>query len=259
MMQALAELLPIGQQTLLAGFYVFLRVGAAMALLPAFGEQSVPARVRLALALAFTMVVAPAVSDQTAPLAARGTYLAPGLISEVIIGLALGMILRLLVLVLQMAGQVAAQATSLSQAFGGAGVEPQPALSHIMVTAGLALAVMTGLHVRAAQAMILSYDILPLARLPDAGVLAEWGIGQIAHGFGLAVTLAMPFVIASLIYNLALGVINRAMPQLMVAFVGAPAITAGGLILMVVSLPLVLQIWGGWMSAVLAAPFEVSP
>lgn len=259
MMQALAEMVPIGQQTLMAGFFVFLRVGAVMAMLPAFGEQSVPARVRLALALAFTLVVAPAVTSQTAPLVARGAYLAPGLISEVIIGLALGMVLRLLVLVLQMAGQVAAQATSLSQAFGGAGVDPQPAMGHMMVTAGLALAVMSGLHVRAAQAMILSYDVLPLAKLPDAGVMAEWGIGQIAHGFGLAVTLAMPFVIASLIYNLALGVINRAMPQLMVAFVGAPAITAGGLLLMLASLPLMLQIWGGWMAAVLAAPFAVSP
>lgn len=259
MMQALAEMVPIGQQTLMAGFFVFLRVGAVMAMLPAFGEQSVPARVRLALALAFTLVVAPAVTSQTAPLVARGAYLAPGLISEVIIGLALGMVLRLLVLVLQMAGQVAAQATSLSQAFGGAGVDPQPAMGHMMVTAGLALAVMSGLHVRAAQAMILSYDVLPLAKLPDAGVMAEWGIGQIAHGFGLAVTLAMPFVIASLIYNLALGVINRAMPQLMVAFVGAPAITAGGLLLMLASLPLMLQIWGGWMAAILAAPFAVSP
>ena len=40
-------------------------------------------------------------------------------------------------------------------------------------------------------------------------------ICQIAHSFGLAFALATPFVIASLIYNLALGVINRAMPRKM--------------------------------------------
>ncbi|MHC0051973.1 flagellar biosynthetic protein FliR [Actibacterium sp. D379-3] len=258
-MAALAALLSIGQASLLSGFIVFLRVGAVMALLPAFGEQSVPQRVRLALALAFTLIVAPAVSGQIGPLAAGGTVIGPFLITEVMIGLALGMILRLLVLVLMMAGQIAAQATSLSQIFGGAGVEPQPAMSHLMVMAGLALAVMSGLHVRAAEAMILSYDILPAAQLPDAAALAEWGLGHIAHGFGLAVTLAMPFVIASLIYNLALGVINRAMPQLMVAFVGAPAITAGGLILLLVAVPRLLEIWSGWMTAVLANPFGSVP
>ena len=48
-----------------------------------------------------------------------------------------------------------------------------------------------------------------------------------AASFALALSLAAPFVIASLLYNVALGVINKAMPQLMVAFVGAPAITCG--------------------------------
>jgi len=259
MIAILANFLPIGQASLLSGFVVFLRVGAIMALLPAFGEQSVPQRVRLGLALAFTMVIAPAVAKQTHGIVAQGTVIGPFLVTEVIIGLALGMIFRLLVLVLQIAGQVAAQATSLSQIFGGVGVEPQPAMSHIMVTAGLALAVMSGLHVRAVEAIILSYDIMPPAQFPDASVLAEWGVGSIARGFGLAVTLAMPFVITSLIYNLALGVINKAMPQLMVALVGAPAITAGGLILMFLALPQILEIWQAWMTQVLSSPFGASP
>ncbi|MFC3118840.1 flagellar biosynthetic protein FliR [Jhaorihella thermophila] len=38
----------------------------------------------------------------------------------------------------------------------------------------------------------------------------------------LPFSLSAPFVIASLLYNLTLGAINRAMPQLMVTLVGAP-------------------------------------
>ena len=45
------------------GFLVFLRVSAAISLLPAFGEQALPQRVKLGLALMFTAVVAPVVSD----------------------------------------------------------------------------------------------------------------------------------------------------------------------------------------------------
>ncbi len=259
MTDTLAGLIPIAQKTLFAGFIVFLRVAAVVTLLPAFGEKSVPQRVKLALALAFTLVIAPAVGSSVVPLKQGARIIAPFLLSEIIIGLALGMMLRLLVLVLEIAGTVAAHSTSLSQAFGGAGVNPQPAMGAVLVFAGLALAVATGLHVRAAQAMILSYEILPPGRLPDAGVLADWGVAQIARGFALAVTLAMPFVIASLIYNLALGVINRAMPQLMVALVGAPAITAAGLILLFLAAPALLSIWSDWMIAILANPFEVSP
>ena len=53
----------ITQSWLWPAVLVFLRVGACMALMPAFGEQVVPQRVRLILALAFTAVVLPAVAD----------------------------------------------------------------------------------------------------------------------------------------------------------------------------------------------------
>jgi flagellar biosynthetic protein FliR len=62
-------------------------------------------------------------------------------------------------------------------------------------------------------------------------------------------------VIVSLLYNVALGVINRAMPQLMVAFVGAPAITAGGLILLALTTPVLLPIWQRAFEALLLNPF----
>lgn len=259
MIALLAQLLPVAQQALLAGFVTFLRVGAAMALLPGFGEAQVPQRVKLALALGFTLVVAPAVTAQTLPLAQRGAILDPFLATEVIVGLALGLVLRLIVLVLQMAGQVAAQATSLSQLFGGTGAEPQPAISHLMVAGGLALAVMGGLHLRLAEALILSYQVLPAGGLPAGADLAGWGSRQIAQAFALAVTLAMPFVIGALIYNLALGVINRAMPQLMVAFVGAPALTLGGLLLLLLAAPAMLELWRNWAFALLANPFGSTP
>lgn len=248
----LAQLMATWEPLIWAGWLVFLRVGAVLAMLPAFGERAVPTRVRLGLALAFTAVVAPAV--------APSLDVAPGplglaVATETVIGLALGLVLRLMILALQMAGEIAAQATSLAQLLGSASMDPQPAMGRLMMMAGLALAVMTGLHVRAAEAMILSYELLPAGRFPDAAELADWGTLRIAHGFALAVTLAMPFVIAALIYNLALGVINKAMPQLMVAFVGAPALTAGGLILLMLALPPMLVLWQSRLLELFAAPF----
>ena len=95
----------------------------------------------------------------------------------------------------------------------------------------------------------------PVGQLPDRTILAEWGVSRISFSFAMAFSLAAPFVIASLIYNVALGVINKAMPQLMVAFVGAPAITAGGLILLFVAAPLLLSVWINGLEALLETPF----
>ncbi len=251
-----AALLALAQGQLLMAGLVFLRVGAAMALLPAFGDRLVPGRIRLGLALAFTAVVAPSVAPQmTLPAGGAGSYVL-FLLAETANGLALGFILRLFILALEMAGGLAAQSGSLSQMFGTSG-EPMPALAHLLVLAGLALAVLSGLHVQIARALILSYAALPAGHFPAAALMRDWGIGQIGVAFALAFSLAAPFVIAGLIYNVALGIINRAMPMLMVSFVGAPALTAGTLILLAVGAPLILSTWQWAFAAHLSDPFAV--
>ncbi|MDZ4276689.1 MAG: flagellar biosynthetic protein FliR [Erythrobacter sp.] len=234
---------------------VFMRVGSAMSLLPAFGEQAVPRRVRLVLALAFTAVVTPAL--QIAPDPAEACVLL--LLIEVVVGLMLGIGLRLFILALQTAGAMAAQATTLSQMFGDAGPEPQPAIGSLLVMAGLAIAVATGLHVRAAELLILSYRILPAGQLPSGEDVAHWGLSQVSHMFSLAFCLAAPYTIAALLYNIALGIINRAMPALMVSMIGAPALTAGGLVLMVLAVPLALALWVQALHGFLTTPFQALP
>lgn len=228
---------------------VFLRVGAVMALLPAFGDQAVPARLRLVLALAFVAVIFPA----TAPHLPAQPDLTDAAI-EVAAGLALGLALRLMVLALQFAGTIAAQAASLSQLFASAGAEPQPTLALLFTWAALALAAGAGLPVQAAELMLTSYDLFPAGvGLPGPG-LAEWGLAQVGRATRLAFCLSAPFALAGLVWNLALGLVNRAMPHLPVSFIGAPALSLGALALLVAAAPLLLQQWHGGFLALLQAP-----
>ena len=239
----------------LVAFAVLLRVGAALALLPAFGEQSVPVRLRLGLALAFTALVLPLAKAELGPVVAADWSVGfAG--AEVLNGLLLGFLFRLFVVALNVAGMIAASATSLAQIFGpGVTVDPQPAIGNAMVIAGLALATLGGLHVKLVEAMLLSYGVLPGGQWPLAADLAAWAIGDVARAFALGFTLAAPFTVAAFLYNLALGVINRAMPQLMVALVGAPALTLGGLVLLALALPMALDHWMTLLDAAMARPF----
>lgn len=255
LIQQLSEISGLGSEILWLSLLVFMRVGAAMSLLPAFGEQSIPQRVRLVLAFAFTAVVMPAISATKQPVDMGITPL----LIETGVGLLLGIGLRLFVLALQTAGAIAAQATTLSQMFGDAGPEPQPALSNLLVMGGLALAVSSGLHLRLASFLILSYQVLPLGQLPGAAEQAQWGVALIAKMFAMAFVLAAPFTIAAFLYNVALGVINRAMPALMVTFIGAPALTAGGLALMAIAVPMALAIWLQSFESFLSIPFPAQP
>lgn len=248
----MANLLALGHSIATAAALVFLRIGATLALLPAFGEHSVPQRLRLVIALAFTAVVLPVV--------ASGMPTDPGPIeagAEIVTGLMIGAVFRMFILALQIAGTMIAQATSLSQIAGGASAEPQPAIGQLLTVAGLAIAVMAGLHVRVAEALILSYEALPVGRFLTSADVAEWGVVHFAQAFRLAFTLAAPFTIASMMYNLALGAINRAMPALMVSFIGAPALSAAGLAMLAILAPLLLGTWSASLSDFLDAPFEV--
>jgi flagellar biosynthetic protein FliR len=254
-MSGAEALLAAARETLALWFIVFLRVGPVMSMVPGFGEQTVPVRIRLALAIAFTAVVAPAVAGQLAATIAAPPPLARLVLFETATGLMLGIGLRLFLLALQTAGSIAAQATSVSQILGNAGVTPLPAMGHLLVVAGLALAMILGLHIRLALALIETYDLFPVALLPDAAPVARWGIGRVARAFSLAFTLAAPFVILSVLYNLTLGIINRAMPQLLVVFVGAPAITAAGLGMLLLLAPAMLTLWTGALGDFLSDPY----
>ena len=258
-MTAAADLVAYVQSGLWQAALVFLRVGAFMALVPGFSERVVPARVRLGLAVALTAATVPALP----PLAPDNVWDLPTflrfVLTETVSGLALGMALRFMILALQTAGAMAAQSSSLSQIAGGAAAEPLPAIGEILLMAALALIMMTGLHVRVVELMVASYQVLPGGRFPDSSDLSQWGIAGASKAFGLAFTLAAPFVIISVIYNLTLGVINRAMPQLMVAFVGAPVITFGGLALLFLLAPTMLVVWRDAFMAVLANPFGATP
>ncbi len=227
---------------------IFFRVGAAAALIPALGEQALPMRIKLAGTMAITLVVAPAVPPVGMP--GFAAFLA-----EAITGLALGMGLRLMVIGLQTAGTIAAQSVSLAQMFAGTGPEPQPITANVLVLAGLALFVAMGGLPRVVELLLLSYQLVPPGSAPEPGVLAAWGTARVARVFALALSLAAPFVLAALLYNLALGVINRAMPTLMVTFIGAPALTLGGLVLLALAAPFLLEVWRQAMAEALLDPF----
>ncbi len=253
-----AGLLDFSEASIYALVAVFARVGAVVALLPGFGERTVPPRIKLAAAIAVAALVWPAVSAQALADGAPGFFAA--LPAEAATGLMIGLTIRMTVMALQLAGSIAAQATSVSQIFGaGATPDPMPAIGSILFVAGIALAMALGLHVKAVRGLVESYSIAPYGAVLSGEDVATWGVARASEAFALAFSLAAPYAVASFAYNVALGAINRAMPQLMVAFVGAPAITAGALLLLAVSAPVALRVWSGKLDLVLSAPLGFGP
>lgn len=246
-----------GQGWVWQAFIIFLRVAAVLSLAPGFGERSFPMRMKLAAAFCVTVVLVPLVPQPIAvPETAGMVFRFIG--TETLNGLLMGIGLRLFILALQTAGSIAAQSTSLSQILG-ATAEPMPAMGHLLMIGGIAFAMTEGFHVQLLSYLLSSYELLPAGYMPASTIVTEWGLQQVAQAFVLAFQLAGPFVIVSLLYNLMLGAINRGMPQLMVAFVGAPAITIGGLVLLAILSGPMLILWVNSLQAFANAPAGVRP
>ncbi len=243
MTEALAILFGLGPEVVLVFSLLVARVGGAMSLLPAFGEQVVPGRIKIAATLAVSTILTPVAWSEISAASSSGIWYFL-ILSESLIGLLIGIAFRFLIIVLQIAGSIAAQTISLAQLFGGGmGPEPQPAFSTLFVVSGLCIAAMAGLHVQVCELFIRSYELFPIGIYVDAESVSMWGSKKVSGFFAIGLTLAAPFVLAAVIYNASIGVINRAMPQLMVAFVGAPAISFVALALVCIATPLLLFVW----------------
>ncbi|MBX2855122.1 MAG: flagellar biosynthetic protein FliR [Rhodobacteraceae bacterium] len=259
-MEALFNIVEFADSAVLAAGAVFVRISAMFFFMPGLGEQVIPMRVRLGGALAFAAIIWPMTLPSAPELTMTFDSLGVIYLAEAVVGLTLGLSLRFLVFALQTAGALAAQSLSLNQMFGaGVSPEPEPTIGTILTMGAIVIALGLGLHVKVAALLVESYQVLPFGDFPVGGDMAEWSSARASQAFGLAVSLALPFIILSFVYNLALGAINRAMPQLMVAFIGMPAITGLGLALLTATVGLTITLWQNRLDAVLAAPLALNP
>ncbi|MGE0407920.1 MAG: flagellar biosynthetic protein FliR [Amphiplicatus sp.] len=242
--QTLAPLTQITEApiAILAG--VFMRISALVFFLPGLGEQAISPRVRLGAAFAIAFVLTPIVLASTPVAPSSLVEVAPLLVAEAVAGALIGFSIRIAVFALQTAGAIASQTMSLQQLFGGGLDHQQEApMATLFMIAGVALAVSAGIHFKAVGALALSYEIMPFGLFPGADDAGGWAADRAAFAFSAAFSLSLPFVVLGFVYNLAIGAANRAMPQLMVAFVGAPAITLAGLTMLALATPLLLGVW----------------
>jgi flagellar biosynthetic protein FliR len=239
---------------------LFARVGTMVMLLPGLGEMSVPVRMRLVIALLLAAVLFPLHRAAYAiDLRAPGPVLI-SLGQELLIGLVLGLTARLTISALQVAGSVVAQqlglgfVTTVDPTQGQQGI----ILGNFLTILGITLIFATDLHHMVIAALHDSYRLFRPGEVPVAGDVAMLVTRIIGGAFRVGIQLAAPFLVFGLVFNLALGVLSRLMPQMQVFFVGVPlSILIGFLILLLV----VGAMMGGFLSYVegvlrLLAPYS---
>lgn len=227
----------------LAGMFILIiaRLSLVIFLMPGIGEQVVPANFRILLMLGIAAAFSGSGAIQPTSFTPVPAF-AGLLLAELWISFMLGISLRLVIWVLSIVGSIVAQTIGLAQFIGVAlQFEAQTISANLLAMAGATLLLSADYHVFALASLLGLYETVPVGAYlsMDPGFVVD---GFFA-GFRLAITLAWPFVAVNLIYNICLGFINKALPQLMVAFVGAPFMVGAGLMLFTVSIGGLLAVW----------------
>lgn len=229
----LAQILPAD---LFSTLLVFVRLGAALLVLPGFGEIYISQRVRLALAFTLTIVVAPLVVHTLPAQPAMPVELVVLIGGEAAVGLLIGGAARLMISGLHVAGTVIAFQSSLAYA---STIDPtqgtQSALvATLMTILGTVLIFASGLHFMMLQAMVDSYELFPPAALPPFQDFMEAAIGFVTGAFRVGMQIAAPFIVYGLVLYMGMGLMARLMPQMHVFFIILPLqIVAAFFVLMV--------------------------
>lgn len=224
---------------------VFARVASIVMLLPGLANPGPPARIRLAFALLLTWAMLPTVAG-AAPAqpdnALGGVTL---IVVEVVLGLAIGMLVRLLMMALSVAGQVIAMQTGLAMAmnFDPAQNQQGAVFGTFFSVVAVTLIFTTGLHHGFMRGIAGSYGVLPPGLAFPTGDFAMLALDMATQGISVAMQMAAPLIVFGLVFYAGMGVLSKLMPQANIFFVGMPLNVMLGLVIFCLTLGAALLVW----------------
>jgi flagellar biosynthesis protein FliR len=232
-------------QQVFVGGLVFARVGAMIMTMPGLGDTPAPVRVRMAFAFLMCIVVAPVVAPTLPQIPPGLGDMIGDMMREVLIGLAIGAILRIFMAAMAVAGEVISIATTLSFAQTANPTQGQQntTLATFLSLMAMVLIMTTDLHHLFIAAMVRSYALFPYNHPAPVGDFAQLAIRTTGQMFALGIQLTAPVLAFSLIFNIATGLVGRAMPQFQIYFAAAPLQVLLGLSLFALSMGVMGTYW----------------
>ena len=192
-----------------------LRIGAFLVVSPIFGSTSIPVQVRVIVA-AFLAVMVMAYSEVPDIESFNELRIIGVIITELLIGIAAGLILTIWFSAAVLAGEKIATSAGLGYA---AQIDPNsggqtPVVSQMLSLFMIILFLGVNGHLVVLRTVLESYSYLPIGAMPAWGAFIKGGISAASAMFVAASIIMLPIAFVMLLINLAVGVITRSSPQL---------------------------------------------
>ncbi|MEN2988501.1 flagellar biosynthetic protein FliR [Tistrella sp. BH-R2-4] len=237
--------MPEMQIELFSVMLVFLRLGAALTLMPGIGEATVSTRIRLVLAILLSVALAPTIENEIPAMPDQPAEVVRLVAIETMIGAMLGTMLRFMVSALHTAGVVIAMQSGLATAMMyDPNQQAQGALPGNFLSAlALVLLFSSGMHLMMLDAVAQSYQVFPVGEALPLGDAAQLLGRLLDAAFVLATQVAAPLLLVGTLFQVALGLLARLMPTIQVFFIAIPIQMLIGLSILAITLSAAMLVW----------------
>jgi flagellar biosynthetic protein FliR len=114
----------------------------------------------------------------------------------------------------------------------------------------------TGLDHYLLRSAFATYDVFPPGGSLPAGDMAQSYARAFARSFLIGVELASPFMVIGLLMYVALGLMQRLMPQVQLFLVALPIQIWGGLFLLAITVSTIMTLWLQYFDQSIATLFS---
>jgi flagellar biosynthetic protein FliR len=199
--------------------------------------MNAPVRIKVALVLMLAFV-AHGLSNQTvAPSSMYDAGLS--LCSELMVGIAIGFVVRIVVSIAEICGEIISPAIGLgvASAFDPTTQAQQAVISTILRNFMVFVALIVGVHRVVLGGLLVGFRLLPVGTARAPGQLLPVFIEMSSLAIEAGVRIALPLVAILYMTQIALAFVARAAPQMQVFNVGFAVMLAVGLFLLAAILP----------------------
>lgn len=220
---------------------IWIRVMGLFTTAPVWSNRQVPVQVRVALSFAIGLLLHGLI-PQPAPVV-NLIQLVPVALKELAVGMLIGFVVAMAFAAFQFAGEL----LDINIGFTMMNVlDPitntqSPLLGNFLYILGLLVFFTIGGHHMLFESILDSYRVVPVDGMVLTGALTEHLVQSAAKIFAIGLQVAIPVLAALLLTAIALGIMNRTVPQMNVFVMGLPVQMFVGIALLAVILPLYMS------------------
>jgi flagellar biosynthetic protein FliR len=219
--------------------FIFLRVSAIMMTLPFFDSKNIPVLFKIGLSFAMSIILFPVLKLTGIPFLTDVISFGIGVVSEIMLGVIIGLSVKLIFAGIQLAGQVAGfqMGLAIANVLDPVTNAQNSIIAQFKYLTAMLIFLSINAHHWFLRSLVESFRLVPPFDFQFSNPLMKHLMLLASNMFIIAIKVGAPVIVVMLLTSVALGLVARTVPQMNIFIVAMPLKIIIGLLFLGFMLP----------------------